>query len=57
MGLVKPNVIRQAGYVACISDIMNAYKITFRKPERCGLNKTKFPGQVLMKIVMTHWIS
>jgi hypothetical protein len=57
MRLIKTHIMGQAEYVACITYIMDAYKITFRKPERCRLNTTSFRMYVLMNIVMIHWIS
>jgi len=57
MTLIKSSIIRMAGHVACINGIMNAYKITFRKPERSRLNTIKIPVHVIMNIVMNHWIS
>ena len=57
MRLIKSSMLRVAGHVACITGIMNAYKITYIKPERCRLNATKLPVHVIMNIIMNHWIS
>ena len=57
MRLIKSSMLRVAGHVACITGIMNAYKITYIKPERCRLNATKLPVYVIMNIIMNHWIS
>jgi hypothetical protein len=55
--LIKSHMMRWAEHVACISDIIDAYKITCRKTERYTLNTTKFPVHVIMNIVMIHWVS